>query len=136
LQHIKCWPEYRWQAFYPGKKVNICPHSRQRHQSASFVCNGENFVFEIKLPFQMWCKMIPFTSRDQIWCQEYFQRSLFLRITTLFTWLKSTLLLKIKCFDTAIYMKTQCLQTNEIQHYSWKERCLRSGVGERKGSIN
>jgi len=40
-----------------------------------------------------------------------FQHSLFLRITTLLSWLKSTLLLKNKCFDTHIYMKTQCLQT-------------------------
>ncbi len=30
---------------------------------------------------------------------------------TCVTWLKSTLLLKIKCLDTHIYMKTQCLQT-------------------------
>ncbi len=49
----------------------------------------------------------------------------FLRLTTLLTWLKSTLLLKNKCFDTNIYMKTQCLQTNETQHY-WKGKCLRS----------
>jgi len=65
-----------------------------------------------------------------------FQPSLFLRIITLLTWLESTLLLKIKCFDTTICMKTQCLQTNEMQHYSRMERCLRSGVGKRKGSIN
>jgi len=50
-----------------------------------------------------------------------FQHSLFLRITTLLTWLKSTLLLKNKFFDTHIYMKTQCLQTNEMQHYCGKE---------------
>jgi len=68
--------------------------------------------------------------------KHFFQRSLFLRIATLLTWLKSTLLLKIKCFDTTIYMKTQHLQTNETQYYSWKERCLRSRVGKRKGSIN
>jgi len=54
-----------------------------------------------------------------------FQCSLFLRIPTLLTWLKSTLLLKNKCFDTTIYMKTQCLQTNEIQH-NGKGKCLRS----------
>jgi len=54
-----------------------------------------------------------------------FQHRLFLRITTLLTWLKSTLLLKNKCFDTTIYMKTQCLKTNETQHY-WKGKCLRS----------
>jgi len=52
-----------------------------------------------------------------------FERSTFLRITTLLTWFKSTLLLKNKCFDTAIYMKTQCLQTNKTQHY-WKGKCL------------
>jgi len=38
---------------------------------------------------------------------------------------KSTLLLKNKCFDTTIYMKAQCFQTNETQHYG-KEKCLRS----------
>jgi len=54
-----------------------------------------------------------------------FQRSLFRRITTLLTWLKSTLLLKNKYFDTTIYMKTQWLQTNETQH-NWKGKCLRS----------
>jgi len=55
--------------------------------------------------------------------------SLFLRITTLLTWLKSTLLLKIKCFDTTIYMKTQCLKTNEIQNYSRKENAWEAGQG-------
>jgi len=50
-----------------------------------------------------------------------FQRSLFLRKTTLLTWLKSTLLLKNKCFFTHIYKKTQCLQTNKTQHYCGKK---------------
>jgi len=60
------------------------------------------------------------------WYLKVFQRSLFfLRITTLLTWLKSTLLLKNKRFDTTIYMKTQCLQTNKKQNY-WKGKCLRS----------
>jgi len=45
------------------------------------------------------------------------QHSLFLKITTLVTWLKSTLLLAIKCFDIHIYMKMQCFQTNGMQHY-------------------
>ncbi len=40
-----------------------------------------------------------------------FQPSLFFRITTLLIRLKSTLLLKQLCFDTHIYMKTECLQT-------------------------
>jgi len=62
-----------------------------------------------------------------------FQHSLFLRITTLLSWLKSTLLLKIKCFDTTIYMKTQCLQTNEAQHYCRKERCFEKQGEEEKG---
>jgi len=59
-----------------------------------------------------------------------FQRSLFLRITTLLSWLKSTLLLKNKCLGTTIYMKTQCLQTNETQHCLGKEIALgaRGGV--------
>jgi len=45
-----------------------------------------------------------------------FQCSLFLEIRTLVTWLRSNLLLKIKCFDTHIYMKTEYLQTNKTQH--------------------
>jgi hypothetical protein len=53
-----------------------------------------------------------------------FQASLFLGITTLLLWLMSTLLLKNKCFDTTIYMKTQCLQTNEMQHCLGKESAL------------
>jgi len=44
-----------------------------------------------------------------------FQHSLFLEITILVIRLKSTLLLKMKCFDTHFYMKTECLQTNR-QH--------------------
>ncbi len=52
-----------------------------------------------------------------------FQRSLFLGITKLLTWLKSTLLLKIKCFYTHIYMKTDCLQTN-----IWERKMLEKQV--------
>ena len=40
---------------------------------------------------------------------------------TLLTRTKSTLLLKNKCKCTAIYMKTQCLQTKETQHCLGKE---------------
>ncbi len=74
-------------------------------------------------------------SLSRIWTNR-FQRSLFLRITTLLSWLKSTLLLEIKCFDTTIYMKTQCLQTNETKHYCRNERCFRSGARKRKSSVN
>ncbi len=63
-----------------------------------------------------------------------FQRSLFLRITTLLSWLKSTLWLKIKCFGTTIYVKTQCLQTNETQH-SGKGQCLRSRGWSRERAV-
>jgi len=41
-----------------------------------------------------------------------FQCTLFVEIRTFVTWLKSTLLLKMKCQETHIYMKTECLQTN------------------------
>jgi hypothetical protein len=58
-----------------------------------------------------------------------FQGSLFLGITTLLLWLKPTLLLKNKCFGTTIYMKTQCLQTNETQHCLGKESVLGAGGG-------
>jgi len=50
-----------------------------------------------------------------IW--RLFQHSLFHEIRTLVSWLKSTLLLKNKCLDIHVYMKTQCLQTNRRQHY-------------------
>jgi hypothetical protein len=65
-----------------------------------------------------------------------FQRSLILRITTLLSWLKSTLLLKNKCFITTIYMKAQCLETNEMQHY-WERKMLEKQEEEqRKSSAN
>jgi len=58
-----------------------------------------------------------------------FQRSLFLRITTLLSWTKSTLLLKNKCFGKTTYKKTQCYQTNETQHCFGKESALGAGWG-------
>jgi hypothetical protein len=58
-----------------------------------------------------------------------FQQSLFLEITTLLSQTKSTLLLKNKCNCTTIYMKTQCLQTNETQHCLGKESALGAGQG-------
>jgi len=68
------------------------------------------------------------------------KRCLFLRITTILTWLKSTLLLKNKCFDTHICMKTLCLQTNKTQHYcgkenAWGARWVRKGVALIKSLI-
>ncbi len=54
------------------------------------------------------------------------------KLRTLVAWLKSTLLLKIKYFYTHIYMKTDCLQTNKMQHYLGKENAWEAGgVGER-----
>jgi len=38
------------------------------------------------------------------------------------SWLKSTLELKIECWETHIYMKTECLQTNWMQHHLGLER--------------
>jgi len=65
---------------------------------------------------------------------SYFQRYLLVEIRTIVTWLKLTLLLKIKCFDTNIYMKTQCLQTNRIQYYLGKENTwVAGGVRDRVG---
>jgi len=60
-----------------------------------------------------------------------FQCCLFLRKATLLSWLKWTLLLKNKCFFTTIYMKTQSLQTNKMQHY-WERTMLekQEEVGE------
>jgi len=66
---------------------------------------------------------------------EIFQPSLFLGITTLVTWHKSTLLLKNKCFDTHIYMKTQCLQTNKMQHYCGKENAWEAGWVRKKVAL-
>ncbi len=43
--------------------------------------------------------------------QLRFQCTLLVEMITLVTRLKSTLLLKMKCQDTQIYMKTECLQT-------------------------
>jgi len=50
-----------------------------------------------------------------------FQCTLLVEIRALVARLKSTLLLKIKCFGTHIYTKTQYLQTNNTQHYLGKE---------------
>jgi hypothetical protein len=58
-----------------------------------------------------------------------FQCSLFLGITTLLSRIKMSLLLKIKCNCTAIDMKTQCVQTNESQHYLGKENALEARGG-------
>ncbi len=66
-------------------------------------------------------------------CTVYFQASLFLGITRLLLWLKSTLLLKIKCFDTTIYMKTQ--MTNETQHCFGKESVLGARGGVEKVAL-
>ncbi len=52
---------------------------------------------------------------------------LFLTIRTLVTWLKSTLLLKIKCSDTHMYMKMECLQTNKTQHCLENENAWEAG---------
>jgi len=64
-----------------------------------------------------------------------FQCTLFVEIRTLVSWFKSILkLLKIKCFDTHISMKTFCLQKNKTQHYLGKENAWGAGgVGERVG---
>ena len=60
-----------------------------------------------------------------------FWARLFLGITRLLLWLKSTLLLKNRMHCTAIYMKTYCLQTNETQHCLGKESALGAiGGGE------
>jgi len=57
-------------------------------------------------------------------------------IRTLVAWLKSTLLMKIKCFYTHIYMKTDCLQINKMQHSLGKENAWEAdGVGERLALI-
>ncbi len=61
---------------------------------------------------------------------DNFQASFFLRITTLLSWHKPILLLKNKCFGVTIYMKTQCLQTNQTQHCLGKESALGVGRGE------
>ncbi len=62
-------------------------------------------------------------------------RLVFLGITTLLPSLKSTLLLKNKCDCTTIYMKTQCLQTNETQHCSGKESALGAGGGVKRVAL-
>jgi len=60
--------------------------------------------------------------------------SYLLEIRTIVSWLKSTLLLMIKCFDTDIYMKTQCWQTNKTQHHFGKENTWGAGgVRDRVG---
>ncbi len=55
---------------------------------------------------------------------------------TLVVWLKSTLLLKIKCFYTHIYMKTDCLQTNKTHHYLGNENTGEAGGGGERVGVN
>ncbi len=54
-----------------------------------------------------------------------FQPSLFLEIRTLVTWVNSTLLLKIKCFEKHIYKKTDAAFVG--MENAWEA----GGVGER-----
>ncbi len=61
-----------------------------------------------------------------------FQCTLLVEIRTLVTWLKSTLLLNIKCFDAHIYMKKDCLQTNKMQHCLGKENAWGAGGEEER----
>ena len=60
---------------------------------------------------------------------DNFQARLFVGITRLLSRTKSTLLLKNRMHCTAIYMKTQCLQTNETQHCLGKESALGAIAG-------
>ncbi len=54
----------------------------------------------------------------------------------LLTWLKSTLLLKIKCFDTTIYMKTQCSQNKWDAALLLKGKVLeKQGVEEKRVAL-
>jgi len=95
IRNLRAWRSSYIHTWGPAFRFNSCIRECQKL---------ENF-FNVTFPF--------------------LQRSLFLRITSLISWLKSTLLMKNKCFGTTIYMKTQCLQTNETQHYG-KGKCLRS----------
>jgi len=64
----------------------------------------------------------------------YFQCTLLVEIRTFVVWLMSALLLKIKCFETHIYVKTDCLQTNKMQQCLGKENTWgEGGVIERVG---
>ncbi len=76
-------------------------------------------TFNIKSNLTYLHQMLDFTSYT-----VQFQASLFLGITTLLSRTMPTLLLKNKCNCTTIYMKTQCLQTNEMQHCLGKESAL------------
>ncbi len=70
--------------------------------------------FPLLLPlFQLFCSFSLF----------FFQRTLIVEIRTLVAWLKSTILLKIECPYTHIYMKTEYLQTKwDTLHYLGRER--------------
>jgi len=65
-----------------------------------------------------------------------FQCTLLAEIRTLVALLKSTLLLKIKCFYKHIDMKTDCLQTNKMHHYLEKENAWEVGGVEERVGIN
>ncbi len=65
-----------------------------------------------------------------------FQRTLIVEIRTLVAWLKSSLLLKIECQETHIYMKTECLQTKWNAASFWVERKKPLGLGEKRVGID
>ena len=93
---------------------------------------GVNFTNNLFIAFM--CvdpKSVKIQSCRQFCC-AYFNMIFSLDILS---WLKSTLLMKNKCFDKAIYMKTQCLHTNETQHYCRKENAWEPRRGRERVAL-
>jgi hypothetical protein len=57
------------------------------------------------------------------------QSTIIVEIRTLFAWLKSTLLPKIECRETLIYLKMKCLQTKWDKALFWVESDREKSVG-------
>ncbi len=115
--------KYFWQLRpYPSFNFSKYPYLNCNHHHSR--------AFDLKQGNKLWS--FAFLS------YTLFQRTLLVEMRTLVAWLKSTLkstfLLKIKCFYIHIYLKTDCLQTNKTQHYLGKENAWEAGgVGERVG---
>jgi len=86
------------------------------------------FVFEFIDCLWYYFQTVCFTEWYPTACICMFQGSLFFRITTLLSWLKSTLLLKNKCFDMYTYLYENIMFTNKMRcSIIWKGNAWKAG---------
>jgi len=113
LQSSFCSPVFLWPLPQPSPMEAAPLNIRHIHShytegkgsaensGSELSSSGVNFTNILRATFPYKSVLCSF-SLLAVWLCNFFQYILFLKITTLVTWLKSTLLLKIKCFDTHI----------------------------------